>query len=159
MRKILTAIGNPMLNKKIKNLDDYKVVTDDITNDEELIEWLEREKDIDILFLCSAIIKNYTVDEFIRIIKKIQENIFVVFFKGENIETRLKENEHLKIYNTFDMDFKSFEKILQKKTNKNIRKYTSKVIAVSGPNGIRQKHVFHISCKKCGRRKNENIAN
>lgn len=137
MKKVLTAIGNPMLNNKLKNIKDCNLLTDDFKTDEELIEWLERKEEVDILFLCSNIIQKYTADEFIEIIRKIQENIFIVFFKGEDIESSVKENNNLKIYNTLDLDLEIFEKILQKQINKNIREYTSKVIAISGANGVR----------------------
>lgn len=114
MRNVLTAIGNPMLNNKFKNIEDYKILADDIETDEELIEYLERVGEVNILFLCSKIIQHYPVDEFIDIIKKIQEDMLIIFFKGENIESSVKEEERLKIYNTLDLDLKIFEKILQK---------------------------------------------
>ena len=136
MKKVLTAIGNPMLNQKIKELEDYAVLADDLKTDEELIEWLERVEQIDILFLCSNVIHNYSVDEFIEIIKKIQEDILIIFFKNETIESSVKEDESLKIYNEFDFDFKILEKILQKSIQKKIKHFTCKTIAISGVNGV-----------------------
>lgn len=136
MTNVLTAIGNPMLNRKFKELEDYQVLTDDIKTDEELIEWMERVEQVDILFLCSNIIQNYTVDEFITIIRKIQEDTLIFFFKGENIESSLQEDDSLKIYNSLDFDLKFFEKIFRQILKKNIKKYTSKTIAISGPSGI-----------------------
>lgn len=136
MKNILTAIGNPMLNHKLKEMEDYQVLTEDIKTDEELIEWLERMEQVDILFLCSQIIRNYSVDEFIEMVRKIQKDILIFFFKGENIESSVKEDDYLKIYNSLDFDFKIFEKILQQIFKKNIRKCTSKIIAVSGASGI-----------------------
>lgn len=136
MKNILTAIGNPMLNRKLKELQDYQVLTDDIKTDEELIEWIERTEQVDILFLCSNIIQNYTVNEFIEIIKKVQKDILIFFFKGENFESNLKEDDTLKIYNSMDFDLRILEKILHQVFKKNIRKCTSKIIAISGASGI-----------------------
>lgn len=136
MKNILTAIGNPMLNHKLKELQDYQVLTDDIKTDEELIEWIERTEQVDILFLCSNIIQNYTVNEFIEIIKKVQKDILIFFFKGENFESSLKEDDTLKIYNSMDFDLRILEKILHQVFKKNIRKCTSKTIAISGVSGI-----------------------
>ncbi len=136
MKKILTAIGNPMLNHKIKNIENYELLNEDIKIDEELLEWIEKTQEVDILFLCSNIIHNYKVDEFIQIIRKIQENIFIIFFKEENVESNLKEDDNLKIYNSFDFDLETLEKILQKVIQKNIRKNTSKIISVSGVSGV-----------------------
>ena len=100
MKKILTAIGNPMLNNKIKNKKDCEVLTGDLKTDEEVIEWIERAGEIDILFLSSYIIHNYKVDELLKIIRKIQEDILIIFFKKENIECNAKEDNKLKIYNS-----------------------------------------------------------
>ena len=136
MKNVLTAIGNPMLNCKLKKLQDYQVLTDDIKTDEELIEWVERTEQVDILFVCSNVIQNYTVDEFIEIIKKVQKDILIFFFKGENLESSLEENDTLKIYNSMDFDFKILEKILQQIFKQNIRKCTSKTIAISGASGV-----------------------
>lgn len=136
MTNLLTAIGNPMLNRKFKELENYQVLADDIKTDEELIEWLERVEQVDILFLCSNIIQNYAVDEFITIIRKIQEDVLIFFFKGENMESSLQENDSLKIYNSLDFDLKFFEKIFQQILKKKVKKYTSKIIAISGPSGI-----------------------
>ena len=151
IKKVLTAIGNSTLNKKIKKLDDYQILTKDIPNDEELIEWLEREENVEFLFLCSNVIHKYQVDEFIKMIRKLQPDIIIFFFKGENIESSVKEDDNLKIYTGLEVEWKFFEKILQKGIRKNIRKCTSKVVAISGASGVRQKYVFHIFCQKCGR--------
>ncbi len=136
MKSVLTAIGNPMLNRKFTELEDYQVLTEDIRTDEELIEWMERVEQVDILFLCSNIIHNYAVDEFIRIIRKISKDTIIFFFKSENIESSVKEDDSLKIYNSLEFDLKFFEKIFQQIFRKKVKKYTSKTIAISGPSGI-----------------------
>lgn len=159
MKKVLTAIGNPMLNNKISKMQDYNVLTNDISNDEELIEWLAREKQIDVLFLCSNIIKHYKIDEFITIIRKLNKNIIIYFFKVEGIQSSIKEDDKLKIYTSLELDLNIFKEILERETNENIEKNKSKIIAISGANGVRQKYVFHISCKKCGKCKHKNVIN
>lgn len=153
MKKVLTAIGNPMLNKKIKKLDDYQILTKDISNDEELIEWFEREKNIDILFLYQDIIKNYKENEFIKIIKKLQKNIIIYFFENEKNKLNLKENNDLKIYKNLEINWEEFKENLEKISQKNIEKNNSKIIAISGGSGVREKYVFHFFCKKCGKQK------
>ena len=103
MKKILTAIGNSTLNKKIKQTENYHVLTNDIENDETLIEWLERGEKIDILFLCSNMIEHYKIEEYIKIIQKLQEDIMIFFFQGKNIENNLQENKNLKIYHNLEL--------------------------------------------------------
>lgn len=150
MKKILTALGNSMFNKKIKTIEGYFVLANDIKNDEELIEWLECGENVDILFVSSDIIKHYKIEEFIKIIQKLQENISIFFFEDESIKSSLKEEDNLKIFKNSEIEWDVLEKMLQKEIKKNVPKCNSKIISISGANGVREKHIFHISCKKCG---------
>lgn len=135
MKRILTAIGNPMLNNKLKEGEDFELLSEDIQTDNELLEILEREE-VDVLFLCSSVIKNFSVEQFIEMIKRMHENILIIFFKNADIPSSVEEDDNLKIYNTLDLDLKIFEKILQKAMKKNIRKLTCKTIAISGASGV-----------------------
>lgn len=100
-----------------------------------MLEILERE-DVDVLFLCSKVINNFKTESFIENIRRINENISIIFFTNDDIESSLEENDNLKIYNTLDLDLKVFETILKKGMKKNIRKFCSKTIAISGSSGI-----------------------
>ncbi len=136
MRKILTAIGNPMLNQKIKELENYEVLLDDIESDEELLEILEREENVEILFLCKNIIVHYSMENLIQMIRKLQENLFIVLFNADNSEEIVKEDENLKFYHTLDLDLVDFEKNLPAVKVTPIQNYSSRIIAISGAGGI-----------------------
>lgn len=136
MRKILTAIGNPMLNQKIKELKNYEVLLDDIESDEELLEILEREENVEILFLCKNIIVHYSMENLIQMIRKLQENLFIVLFNADNSEEIVKEDENLKFYHTLDLDLVDFEKNLPAVKVTPIQNYSSRIIAISGAGGI-----------------------
>lgn len=136
MKKILTAIGNPALNGKIKIMEGYEALAEDIVSDDELLEVLQREEIVDILFLCKNVVNHYTVNELIDLVRKIHENIFIVLFNEDNLEETVEEDDKLKLYNSLDIDLKLFEQLLQKEMVTNIRKYTSKVVAISGASGI-----------------------
>ena len=41
MKKIITAIGNEVLNKKLKNKNDFEVIVEDIQYKEGIIEYLK----------------------------------------------------------------------------------------------------------------------
>ncbi len=135
-KKILTAIGSPMLNAKLKNTKDYEVLTEDIKIDEELIEWLERTGTVDILFLCSNIIQNYKPVELIEVIRKIQKDMLIVFFKEPNLEVSLKEEDNLKIYHNLNLDLDLLDEILQQTVSKNKSQIDCKTIAISGVCGV-----------------------
>ncbi len=136
MRRTLTAIGNSMLNQKIGKMENYKVLSEDIGSDEELLEALEREKNVEILFLYQNIIVHYSVDKLIELIRKMQENIFIILFNGEGVEETVKEDENLKLYHTMELDLNEFEKNLPQPKITSIQNYTSKIIAISGASGI-----------------------
>ena len=136
MKKILTGIGNPNLNNQLRKNEEWIVMEDDFESDEELIEYLEREKDIEILFLCSKIIKNYTVDNFIDMIKKLQKSMFIVFFKEQDIETNIEEDEKLKLFNQSEVDNEIFEGILEEKIEEDMQENYAKIISVTGANGV-----------------------
>ena len=48
MKKIITAIGNPLINNTLKNKEEYIIPTPDINLEDDLIEVLKNKKDIDI---------------------------------------------------------------------------------------------------------------
>lgn len=136
MKKIITAIGNPILHQKIEKTKKYQLIPEDIKTDEELIEWIERGGKIDFLFLCSDIIENYSIEEFIKIIKEIQENIFILFFKRENCEISMEENENFKIMNDLEIEWGEIEEILEKPQEEEFEKTDAKIIAISGASGV-----------------------
>jgi len=159
LKKIVTAIGNSRLNNKIKEQKEYKLLSKDIEIDEKLIEFLERGEEIDILFFCSKIIKNYKIEEFIKIIRKFQEEILIIVFKKTNQKCNIKEDEKTKIYNETEIEWRKVENILKNIEIKNKKKNIAKVIAISGANGVRKKYIFHIFRKKCGKQRCKNTIN
>lgn len=138
MLKIITAIGNDILNKRLKEIENYNVITDDLKQESEILDWLEREENIDVLILCSKIINNYSIDDFIELVKELQEDIKIIWFNLgiENIEN-MNENDMLKIYTTFDIDWSMLKNELEKNEKvKVIEEGTAKIIAVTGSSGI-----------------------
>ena len=49
--KILTAIGNPILNNELKKIEDIEVINNDIQYQEGIFEILEIEKEIDFIII------------------------------------------------------------------------------------------------------------
>jgi len=135
MRKILTAIGNSNLNNKIRELENYEVLAEDITNDDKLLEFLEDEEVVDVLFLCKNIISNYDVPEFIDLIRRIHKNVFIVLFKEEGNEDEVKSGDKLQVCDEVSVELCSLEKLFDTESNIDTKRI-SKIIAVSGANGI-----------------------
>ena len=136
MKKTITAIGNFNLNRELKKLKDCNLVTNDISDDEELIECLEREKEIDMLFVSSNIIKHYGIDEFLKIIRKLQTDIKIYFFKAKDVECKIKEDENFKVFTSFEIDFNILKKDFEEEMIKNNKNDNSQIIAISGASGV-----------------------
>ena len=71
MKKIVTAIGNKNLNLKLKQENDFEIMVDDIQYREGILEFLEKEKNIDFLFLSELLPGEIEIKELIEKIKMI----------------------------------------------------------------------------------------
>ena len=92
MKKIVTAIGNKNLNLKLKQENDFEIMVDDIQYREGILEFLEKEKNIDFLFLSELLPGEIEIKELIEKIKMINSYIQIVLFlenKNEELENYL----------------------------------------------------------------------
>lgn len=93
MKKIITAIGNPILNEELKKEINIEVLANDIQYQEGIFELLEKEKNIDFIILSENIKGENTVDELIEKIKLINKKIKIIIF----LETSNEELENILI--------------------------------------------------------------
>ena len=120
MKKIITAIGNEILNKKLKKENDFEVIIEDIQYKEGIIEYLEKENNIDILIISELLPGNIELKELIEKIKNINSNIEIFIFL-ENKNTELENYLYAKgIYNIFYNNQIEIEEIIKIINNKNI---------------------------------------
>ena len=120
MKKIITAIGNEILNKKLKKENDFEVIIEDIQYKEGIIEYLEKENNIDILIISELLPGNIELKELIEKIKNINSNIEIIIFL-ENKNTELENYLYAKgIYNIFYNNQIKIEEIIKIINNKNI---------------------------------------
>ncbi|MBQ7410117.1 MAG: hypothetical protein IJW20_01895 [Clostridia bacterium] len=117
--RIITAIGNTILNEKLKKNTDIKVIGKDIQYQEGILEVLEENKDIDLLVLSNILPGEWDFYKLINEIKKANVKLEIVVFlseKDENIENFLSSKNIYKIYYLNDYDFDKFlESFLVKK--------------------------------------------
>lgn len=89
MKKIITAIGNVLINEELKNKEKYIIQTPDIQIEDDLIEALKNKKDTDVLILNIEIIKKQNLYNYINKIKQINQFIKIIILAK-------KENEDIK---------------------------------------------------------------
>ena len=66
IKKLLTAIGNPILNNELKNIEEINVVNNDIQYQEGIFENLEKDSNIDFIILSQLIPGNLKLKELIE---------------------------------------------------------------------------------------------
>ena len=121
--KIITAIGNQEISKKIKENGIADIINTDIQYQEAVIEIIEKNKDINLLILSSILPGELNIYEFINIIKYKNPNLEIIIILE-------KENEKLEkfivakgINNIYYNNKITFNEILEKINeikNKNI---------------------------------------
>ena len=92
MKKVITAIGNPKLNEKLKQEENIEIIGTDIQYQEGIFELLEKEKDIQILIISEFIQGEIPIEKIITKIISINNNIKIIVIlenKKEELEKRL----------------------------------------------------------------------
>lgn len=92
MKKIITAIGNEKLNQKLREEDTFEIMTGDIQYKEGVLEFLEKENNIDFLILSELLSGKLELKELIEKIKIINSNIQIILFleeKNQELENYL----------------------------------------------------------------------
>lgn len=100
MKKIVTALGNPELNKELRKIEEFEIVTSDIQYQEGIFEILE-EKNVDILILSELLKGEYLLKELIKKIKLKNENIKIILFLEKENNEKIKIAQEEKIEKIF----------------------------------------------------------
>ncbi len=113
--KVITAIGIPEINKRLKNENIYDVIGRDIQYQEGIIEVLEDRQDIDGIIISNILPEEVEFKELICQVLEIASNIEIIVFlkeKDEEIEMFLNSKKIYKIYylNDYEQFFRSFKK-------------------------------------------------
>ena len=101
MKKIITALGNPLLNDKLSEEKEFKILTKDIQYQDGIFEILEKEEKIDFLILSEILLGENKIK---NLIEKIQEKnnqikiIVILENKKEELENILYLKGVKKIY-------------------------------------------------------------
>lgn len=99
--KVITALGNPIINEKLKEYDKYEIIGKDIQYEEGIFEILEENNNIDILLVSNNLPEEYDFKILINKIIKIKNNLKIIVFlkeKDETIENFLISKNIFEIY-------------------------------------------------------------
>ena len=113
MKRVITAIGNEALSKKLKKQNNFEIIIEDIQYKEGIIEYLEKENNIDFLIISELLPGNIEIKKLIDKIKNINSNIQIILFL-ENKNTELENYLYAKgIYNIFYNNQIEIEEIIK----------------------------------------------
>ena len=127
MKKIITALGNPLLNDKLSEEKEFKILTKDIQYQDGIFEILEKEEKIDFLILSEILLGENKIK---NLIEKIQEKnnqikiIVILENKKEELENILYLKGVKKIYYNNEVEIEeiiSFIKNENKEENEKIK--------------------------------------
>ena len=113
MKRVITAIGNEALSKNLKKQNNFEIIIEDIQYKEGIIEYLEKENNIDFLIISELLPGNIEIKKLIDKIKNINSNIQIILFL-ENKNTELENYLYAKgIYNIFYNNQIEIEEIIK----------------------------------------------
>ena len=121
MKKVITAIGNPIVNEKLKIEKSIEVIGKDIQYQEGIFEILEKENNIDFLILSEIISGDLN---FLQLIEKVQlknKNIRIIVVlenKNEELENLLISKGIFKILYHNQVEIKEIIQLLNITENK-----------------------------------------
>lgn len=131
MKKVITAIGNKILNDSLKQIGEYEVIGNDIQYKEGILELLNEKNNIDILIISEILDGEIDFKQLISDILKINSNIdIVVFVEEENKDLRnyLYEKGIYKIYQNNQVDINELIMVLENETSQNTEALSKEII-------------------------------
>lgn len=117
LKKVITAINNPILNDKLLNCKNIEVLKNDIQYKEGILEILELEKNIDILILSENLPGEINLIELLLKIKKNDIKIFIILETENNeLKNTLFDYGIKNIYYNDKITIDELVKIIEKET-------------------------------------------
>ena len=84
MKKIITALQNENVNKKLSEHNNIKIMANDIQYQEGILEILEIEQNIDFIIFSELLPGNMKIEELIEKIKQKNKKIKIIIIKNKN---------------------------------------------------------------------------
>ena len=120
--KILTALANENINKKLENKKNCEIIYKDIQYQEALLEILDKNRNIDVLILSSILPGELDIYELINLIKYKQENINIYIILDKQNDKLIKFLIKKGINKIFINNKITEDDLIEKILNENIKK-------------------------------------
>ena len=91
MKRVITAIGNEELNKMLRKQKDILIESSDIQYQEGIIEAIDKYPKTDIVILYENIIGEIELEDLIRSIIIVKNNIEIILVVDRDVEIQNKE--------------------------------------------------------------------
>ena len=101
MLKIITALGNPEVNNRLRNIEEFEVLKNDIQYQDGILEALDNEKNINYLILSEIIPGENKIEDLIEKIKLKNNTLKIIIIlenKKEELENYLYSKGIKKIF-------------------------------------------------------------
>lgn len=118
---ILTALANNKINEKLKAVEDINILNKDIQYKEGILEYLEKNKNIDIIIFLEELPGQIKTKKLIEIINSINNKIKIIIITNKNKEIKNnKTNKKIRYFYLEKINYENIIKMIKIKNNKNI---------------------------------------
>lgn len=149
--KIITAIENKKINEQLKNINNIKILNSDIQYKEGILEYLEKNKKLDLIILKEDLPGQINLLYLINEIKKINKNIKIIILLKNNCFENYEKIKNIEYIYLEKITINNILKLINIEKNnineKNNKKILSKIIMISGNSGS-GKTIFTIIISK-----------
>lgn len=128
IKKIITAIGNPILNNELKELEEFAVIGNDIQYQDGILELLEIDNKINFIIISELIPGEYKIEELIGKINNINNEIKIIIIlenKNKIIENKMLEKNIYKIFYNNQIEIKDIINLINE--NDKMEKYNNEI--------------------------------
>ena len=142
MKKIITALGNPLLNDKLKEEKIFNIVSKDIQYQDGIFEILQKEENINFLILSELLPGENNIENLVNKIKEIDNKINIILIlenKKEELENILFSKGIKKIYYNNKVEINEIINLLKNEKieeNENLKKEINKLKNILIENNI-----------------------
>ena len=118
---ILTALANNKINEKLKAVEDINILNKDIQYKEGILEYLEKNKNIDIIIFLEELPGQIKTKKLIEIINNINNKIKIIIITNKNKEIKNnKINKKIRYFYLEKINYENIIKMIKIKNNKKI---------------------------------------